>query len=168
MREEHLAGVGGVHVPVLGGGVEADVRGPDDLESPERAEINRFGVEAADVAAGIEAEGGVHGLWALIASSKLLVVGLAVGLPPEVRFAGALSGFPERLLDGLGRGFAAFALEAIGLDGDLAEGRNADVDAAGTHSAPPSKVSRTLPSCSCRRWTRSPRVRASRIVLWMP
>jgi len=44
MREEHLAGVGGVHVPLLVVGVEADVRGPDDVESSERTEINRLGV----------------------------------------------------------------------------------------------------------------------------
>ena len=56
MGEEHLAGVGGVHVPQLGRGIEADVRGPDDLESPERTEINRFGVEAADGTARVEAE----------------------------------------------------------------------------------------------------------------
>ncbi len=71
MREEHLAGVGGVHVPLLGGGVEADVCGPDDLESSERTEINRLGVETADEAAGIEAEDGGHGLRASFSSSEL-------------------------------------------------------------------------------------------------
>ena len=72
MREEHLAGVGGVHVPVLGGGVEADVRGPDDVESPERTEINRFGVEAVDLTTWIEAEGLAHGL--RVTSSELLLI----------------------------------------------------------------------------------------------
>jgi hypothetical protein len=167
MGEEHLAGSGIMHVPLLGGGVEADVRGPDDVESSKRTEINRFGVEAADVTAGVEAEGLAHGLRASLAS-ELLVVALVVGLPPEVGFAGALPWLSERLLDGLGRGFAAFPLESIGLDGDLPKWGNADMDAAGTHNAPPSKVSRTLPSCSCLRRTRSPRLRASLIVLWMP
>lgn len=60
MREEHFAGIGGMHVPVLVGVVEADVRGPDDLKSPERTEIDHIGVEAANVAARVEAEGGVH------------------------------------------------------------------------------------------------------------
>jgi hypothetical protein len=75
----------------------------------------------------VEAEGLV--VFASFAS-ELLVVGLAVGLPPEVGFAGALPGFAESFLDGLGRGFAAFALEAIGLDGDFPKWGNADVDAA--------------------------------------
>ena len=60
--EEHRSGAELVHVPPLGAVVEADVRGPDDMESPERTEIDRFGVEAVDVTAGGEAEGGVHGV----------------------------------------------------------------------------------------------------------
>ena len=56
MGEEHLAAVGMAHVPLLGCEVEADVRGPDDVESPERTEIDRFGVKAADGAARVEAE----------------------------------------------------------------------------------------------------------------
>lgn len=85
-------------------------------------------------------------------------------LSPEVGLAGALPGLSEGVLDRFGGGLAAFALEAFGLDGDFPSWGNADVDAA-AHSEPPSKVSRTLPSCSCLRETRSPRVRASRIVL---
>jgi hypothetical protein len=53
----------------------------------------------------------------------------------------------EGLLDGLGGGLAAPALEAVGLHGGFGGGRDADEDAA-AHSAPPSKVSRTLPSFS--------------------
>jgi hypothetical protein len=53
--EEHLAGVGVVDVPVLVGVVEADVRGPDDVESSERTEVDRFGVEAVDGSARVEA-----------------------------------------------------------------------------------------------------------------
>ena len=55
MGEEHLAGVGIVDVPVLIRVVEADVRGPDDVESPERTEIDRFGIEAVDGTARVEA-----------------------------------------------------------------------------------------------------------------
>ena len=68
------------------------------------------------------------------------------------------------MLDGLGCGFAAFALEAFGLDGDFPGGGNFDKDAA-FHSDAPSRVSRTEPSASIRRVLRSPRERASRIVL---
>ena len=54
--------------------------------------------------------------------AELLLVLAALGLPPEVGFAGALPGFAEGVLDGLGGGLAAFALEAFGLDGDFAGG----------------------------------------------
>ena len=57
---EYRAGVGMAHVPLLGCGVEADVRGPDDVEPSERTEIDRFGVEAADAAAGVKAKGLAH------------------------------------------------------------------------------------------------------------
>jgi hypothetical protein len=60
MGEERRAGAGFAHVPLLGGFVEADVRGPDDLESSERTKIDRFGVEAVDAAAGVEAKGAFH------------------------------------------------------------------------------------------------------------
>jgi hypothetical protein len=76
-----LAGVGVVDVPLLGGGVEADVRRPDDVEPSERTEINRLGIEAADVAAGIEAEDGwshwslVIGHWSLVIGHWSLVIG---------------------------------------------------------------------------------------------
>jgi hypothetical protein len=97
-------------------------------------------------------------------SSELLVVVLAVGLPPEIGLAGALPGFTERLFDRFGGGLAAFALEAFGLDGDFPKWGNADVDAA-AHSEPPSKVSRIEPSASTLRVLRSPRLWASRMVL---
>ena len=162
---EELAGGGAADLPLLGAFAEADVRGPEDGESPERTEIDRFGVEAVDVTAGVEAKGLAHGLCASFA--ELLLVLVALGLPPEVGFAGALPGFAEGVLDGLGRGFAAFALEAIGLDGDFPEWGNADMDAA-AHSEPPSRVSRIEPSASTWRVVRSPRERASRMVLWTP
>jgi hypothetical protein len=54
---EEFAGGGAADIPLLGFLTEPDVRGPEDFESPERTEIDHLGVEAADVAAGIEAEG---------------------------------------------------------------------------------------------------------------
>ena len=99
--------------------------------------------------------------------AELLFIPLVRGLPPEVGFAGALPGFAQGLLNRLGRGLATFALEAIGLDGDFPERGNADMDAA-VHNEPPSNVSRIEPSASCRRVVRSPRERASRMVLWTP
>jgi len=59
--EHDGAVVGVVDVPLLFGITETDVRGSDDLESPERTEINRFGVEAVDVTTGGEAKGLAHG-----------------------------------------------------------------------------------------------------------
>ena len=100
-------------------------------------------------------------------AAELLAVLLLVVLPPEVRLAGARTGFAQRGLNRLGGGFTTFALEAIGLDGDLAGGGNADMNAA-AHNAPPSNVSRIEPSASIRRVLRSPRKRASRMVLWTP
>ena len=44
---------------------------------------------------------------------------------------------------------------------------DADVDAA-DHSEPPSSVTRIEPSASTRRVLRSPRLWASRMVLWTP
>lgn len=58
--EEHLAGRGMAHVPFLGGWVEADVRGPEDGQSSERMEWDRFGIQAVDETTGLEAKGGVH------------------------------------------------------------------------------------------------------------
>lgn len=49
--EEDDAGVGIMDVPLLSQVVEADVRGPDDVESPERAEVDRFGIKAVDLTA---------------------------------------------------------------------------------------------------------------------
>jgi len=100
-------------------------------------------------------------------SSELLTVLLLVVLPPEVGLAGACTGFAQRVLNGLGGGFTAFALEAIGLDRDFPKWGNPNMDAA-AHSAPPSNVSRIEPSASTRRVLRSPRKRASRMVLWTP
>jgi len=59
---EEFAGGGAADVPLLGLFTEADVRGSEDLEPSERTEVNRFGVEAVDAAAGVEAEGLAHGL----------------------------------------------------------------------------------------------------------
>jgi hypothetical protein len=162
---EELAGGGAADLPELGAFTEADVRGPEDGQSPERTKIDRFGVKAVDVTAGVEAKGLAHGLCASFAEGLLVLV--ALGLPPEVGFAGALTGFAESILNGLGRGLAAFALEPFGLDTDVSRWRHADMDAA-AHSEPPSNVSRIEPSASCLRVVRSPRERASRMVLWMP
>lgn len=60
MREQDVAMICIVHVPLLSGFIEANIRGPDDVESSERAEINRFSVEAVDVTAGVEAKGTFH------------------------------------------------------------------------------------------------------------
>ena len=70
--------------------------------------------------------------WARLVLAEMVVLGRAamgetVGQVRfrdrrEIRFAGALTGFPESVLDGLGSSFAAFALEPIGLDGDFAGG----------------------------------------------
>ncbi len=57
---QRFAGGGVVHVPLLCVRVEANVRGPDDLESPEHTEINHFCEEAVDETARIEAKDGVH------------------------------------------------------------------------------------------------------------
>jgi hypothetical protein len=45
---EELARRGAADFPQLGSFAEADVRGPEDLQSPERTEVNRFSVEAVD------------------------------------------------------------------------------------------------------------------------
>ena len=54
------------------------------------------------------------------AAAHLLFVLPALGLPPVFGFAGVLLGLAEGFLDGLGGGLAAFALEAVGFDGDVA------------------------------------------------
>jgi len=61
MGEEDRAALGAAHFPLLGEFMEGDVRGPDDLEPSEHMEINRFGVETADAAIGVEAEAVAHG-----------------------------------------------------------------------------------------------------------
>jgi hypothetical protein len=45
---EEFARGGAADFPQLGSFAEADVRGPEDLQSPEHTEVNRFGVEAVD------------------------------------------------------------------------------------------------------------------------
>jgi len=114
---DELAGCGTADFPELGAFTEADVRGPEDLESPERTKIDRFGVKAVDVTAGVEAEGLAHGLQASLA--ELLLVLVALGLPPEVRLARTRCLATEGILDRLRRGLAALALEALRLDLDF-------------------------------------------------
>ena len=58
---EELAGGGAADLPQLGALAEADVRGPEDMESSERTEIDRFGVKAVDVTTRVETKGLVHG-----------------------------------------------------------------------------------------------------------
>ena len=109
-----------------------------------------------------------RGIWNWIDTGRLPVTrNAALGLPPVVGFAGALPGFAEGFFDGLGRGFAAFPLEPVGLDGDFPNWGNPHMDAA-AHNEPPSSVSRIEPSASTRRVLRRPRERASRMVLWTP
>ena len=59
---EELAGGGAADFPELGAFAEADVRGPEDGESSERTKIDRFGVKAVDVTAGVETKGLAHGI----------------------------------------------------------------------------------------------------------
>lgn len=73
--KEHVAGVDRVDVPLLGGVVEANIHGLDDVESPERAEGNRLGVEAVNGTAGLEAKGLAHGLCASFAEGLLVLAG---------------------------------------------------------------------------------------------
>ena len=53
---EEFASSGAADFPLLGALAEADVRGPEDLESSERTEVDRFGVEAVDATACVEAQ----------------------------------------------------------------------------------------------------------------
>ena len=105
-------------------------------------------------------------MWFSCPSYSLLV---AAGLvwPPILRFAGAGARFAKRLFNGFGCCLTALAVKACGLDRDVTGRRDADMDFA-AHSEPPSSVSKIEPSASTLRVARSPRKRASRVVLWTP
>ena len=83
-------------------------------------------------------------------------------------FGGGGDGGSKGFGEGRGGAQAAPAFEADGLDSEGAVGGDGDLDAAAAHSAPPSKVTSTAPSSRVRRVARSPRLRASWRVLWMP